>query len=113
MRYRILPRALRSDSLHAWRGVLVAGILGLGVLAAWAFALHVEARRQALREAGRSTEVLAQSVAREHERLVDAARQLLLGLAQRPEIVTSTAAPAPRSWPASFARYRATSISSR
>ena len=88
MRYRILPRALRSDSLHAWRGVLVAGILGLGVLATWAFALHVEARRQALREAGRSTEVLAQSVAREHERLVDAARQLLLGLAQRPEIVT-------------------------
>jgi len=45
MRYRILPRALRSDSLHAWRGVLVAGILGLGVLATWAFALHVEARR--------------------------------------------------------------------
>ena len=42
MRYRILPRALRSDSLHAWRGVLVAGILGLGVLATWAFALHVE-----------------------------------------------------------------------
>ncbi len=88
MRYRILPRALRSDSLHAWRGVFVAGILGLAVLATWAFALHVEARRQALREAGRSTAVLAQSVAREHERLVDAARQLLLGLAQRPEIVT-------------------------
>jgi general secretion pathway protein A len=88
MRYRILPRALRSDSLHAWRGVVVAGILGLGVLALWAIALHSEARRQALREAGRSIEVLAQSVAREHERLVDAARQLLLGLAQRPEIVT-------------------------
>jgi general secretion pathway protein A len=88
MRYRILPRALRHDSLHAWRGVLVAGILGLGVLATWAFALHVEARRHALREAGRSAEVLAQSVAREHERLVDAARQLLLGLAQRPEVVT-------------------------
>jgi general secretion pathway protein A len=88
MRYRILPRALRSASLHAWRGVVVAGILGLGVLATWAFALHVEARRQALRETGRSAEVLAQSVAREHERLVDAARQLLLGLAQRPEIAT-------------------------
>jgi general secretion pathway protein A len=88
MRYRILPRALRKDSLHAWRGVIVAGVLGLGVLATWAFALHVEARRHALREAGRSAEVLAQSVAREHERLVDAARQLLLGLAQRPEIVT-------------------------
>jgi len=88
MRYRILPRALRSASVHAWRGVVVAGILGLGVLATWAFALHVEARRQALRETGRSAAVLAQSVAREHERLVDAARQLLLGLAQRPEIAT-------------------------
>jgi general secretion pathway protein A len=95
MRYRILPRALRPDSVHAWRGVILAGVLGLGVLATWAFALHVEARRQALREAGRSAAVVAQSVAREHERLADAARQLLLGLAQRPEIVTLNRAACP------------------
>jgi hypothetical protein len=39
--------------------------------------------------------VLAQSVAREHERLVDAAQQLLLALAQRPEIVTANRAACP------------------
>jgi general secretion pathway protein A len=91
MRYRILPRSLRSGSLRAWQGVIVAGSLCLLVLAAWAFVLHGEARRQAEREAGRSAAVVAQSVAREHERLVDAARQLLLGLSQRPEIVSANA----------------------
>jgi general secretion pathway protein A len=88
MRYRILPRALRTDSMRAWRGVILAGILGLAALAAWTLALHVEARRQARREAGRSAVVLAQVVAREHERLLDAARQLLLALSQRSEVVT-------------------------
>ena len=95
MRYRILPRALRFHSMHAWRGVVLAGVLGLAVLAAWALVLHIEARRQARREAGRSAAVVAQSVAREHERLLDAARQLLLGLAQRPEVVTANRAACP------------------
>jgi general secretion pathway protein A len=95
MRYRILPRALRPDSVRAWRGVILAGVLGLGALALWASLLHTEARRHARREAGRSAAVVAQSVAREHERLMDAARQLLLALAQRPEIVTANRAACP------------------
>jgi general secretion pathway protein A len=89
MRYRILPRSLRSGSLRSWQGIIVTGSLCLLALAAWAFVLHGEARRQAEREAGRSAAVVAQSVAREHERLVDAARQLLLALSQRPEIVAA------------------------
>jgi general secretion pathway protein A len=88
MRYWILPRTLRTDSVRAWRGVILAGTLGLAALAAWALVLHVEARRHARREAGRSAMVVAQVVAREHERLLDAARQLLLALSQRSEVVT-------------------------
>jgi general secretion pathway protein A len=87
MHYRILPRALRSDSVRAWRGVILAAILALVLLATWALVLHVEARRQAHREAGRGAAVLAQSVAREHERQLDSARQLLLALSQRPEVL--------------------------
>ena len=54
MRYRTLPRALRPDSLHAWRGVVLAW--HPRPRAGWGRGrpLHVEARRQALREAGRS-----------------------------------------------------------
>jgi hypothetical protein len=89
MRYRILPRALRSGSLRAWQGLIVTVSLCLLALAAWAFLVHGEARRQAGREAGRAAAVVAQSVAREHERLLDAARQLLLALSQRPEIVSA------------------------
>jgi hypothetical protein len=59
MHYRILPRALRSDSVRAWRGVILAAILALVLLATWAFVLHVGARRQAQREAGRGAAVLA------------------------------------------------------
>jgi hypothetical protein len=95
MRYRILPRTLRFHSMHAWRGVVLAGVLGLAVLAAWALVLHIEARRQARREGGRGAAFVAQSVAREHERLLDAARQLLLGLAQRPEVVSVNRAACP------------------
>lgn len=87
MRHRILPRALRLDSMHAWRGVVLAGVLGLAVLVAWAVVLHLEARRQGRRQADRNATIVAQSVARENERLLDAARQLLLALSQRPEIV--------------------------
>jgi general secretion pathway protein A len=86
MRYRILPRSLRPDSVRMWRGVVLAGVLGLGVLATWAVLLHGEARRQARREAGRGAAVVAQSVARDHERLLDAAHQLLIALSQRPEL---------------------------
>ncbi|HEU4368361.1 MAG TPA: AAA family ATPase [Methylomirabilota bacterium] len=88
MAYRILPRALRSGSLRAWQGLIFVAALCLLVLGAWAFVVHGEARRQAEREAGRAAAVVAQSVAREHERLLDAARQLLLALSQRPEVVT-------------------------
>ena len=70
----ILPRALRPEGLRMWRGVMAAGVLGLAALVTWAVLLHGEARRQAQREVGRSAAVVAQSVAREHERLVDAAR---------------------------------------
>jgi len=87
MRYRILPRSLRPDGVRTWRGVILACALGLAVLGAWAVMVHGEAHRQAQREAGRGAAVVAQSVAREHERLVDAARQLLLVLSQRPEIL--------------------------
>jgi general secretion pathway protein A len=88
MRYRILPRSLRPDSVRMWRGVVLAGVLALAALGAWALLLHTESRRQARREAGRSAAVVAQSIAREQERLVDGAQQLLLALSQRSEIVT-------------------------
>jgi len=88
MHYRTLPRSLRPDGLRMWRGVVVAGVVGLAALGAWAVLLHGEARRQAQREAGRGAAVVAQSVAREHERLVDAARQLLLVLSQRSEVAS-------------------------
>ncbi len=71
-----------------WRGVVLASVVGLAALAAWAVLLHAEARRQAQREAGRGAAVVAQSVAREHERLLDAARQLLLILSQRSEVAS-------------------------
>jgi len=86
MRYRILPRSLRPEGLRTWRAVILTGVVGLIALGLWAVALHGEARRQAEREAARGAAVVAQSVAREHERLVDGARQLLLALSQRPEL---------------------------
>jgi general secretion pathway protein A len=95
MRYRIHPRARRFDSVRAWRGVVLAVIVALAALILWAVVLHAEARRHALREAGRSAAVLAQSVAREHERRVDSAHQLLLALAQRSEILTAHRAACP------------------
>jgi general secretion pathway protein A len=88
MRHRILPRSLRPDEGRTWRGVFLAGALGLLVLGGWAILVHGEARRQAQREAGRGATAVAQSVAREHERLLDSGRQLLLALSQRPEVVT-------------------------
>jgi general secretion pathway protein A len=91
MRHRLPPRSLRPDGVRMWRGVVLAGVLALAVLVTWALVVHREARRQAQREAGRGAAVVAQSVAREHERLVDVARQLLLALSQRPEIVTANA----------------------
>jgi general secretion pathway protein A len=86
MRYRILPRALRPDTVRTWRGVVVAVAVALVLLVAWVFVMHAGARRQARREAGRSAAIIAQSMAREHERLVDGARQLLLALAQHAEL---------------------------
>jgi general secretion pathway protein A len=84
-------RALPSSGATTWYrvvGVGAAGILALGV---WAFFVHAEARRDALAGAGRSAAVVAQAVARDQERLIDSAQQVLLGLAQRAEILTVNA----------------------
>jgi general secretion pathway protein A len=87
MRYRLPPRALRPEDVRAWRGIVLIAILAVGAPVVLALVLRVEARRQALREAGRGAGALARSIAREHERQLDGARQLLVTLAQRPEIL--------------------------
>jgi len=87
MRYRLLPRALRPEGVRAWRGIILIAILAVGAPVVLALVLRVEARRQALREAGRGAAALARSIAREHERQLDGARQVLVTLAQRPEIL--------------------------
>ena len=89
MVYRLLPRALRPDGVRIWRGVILAALVGLAALGAWTLLLRGEARQQAQREAARGAAVVAQSIAREYERLLDAGRQLLLSLSQRPEIVAT------------------------
>lgn len=87
MRYRLLPRALRPEGVRAWRGIILIAILAVGAPVVLALVLRVEARRQALREASRGAAALARSIAREHERQLDGARQLLVTLAQRPEVL--------------------------
>jgi general secretion pathway protein A len=80
-------RALRESSTITWRTVLVAGGIGLAALVGWISLLHTEARRHAAQEAERSADVVAQAVAREQARLIEASQQLLFGLSQRPEVV--------------------------
>ena len=82
-----LRRALRESSTITWRTVLVAGVIGLAALVGWIALLHTQARRHAAQEAERSADVVAQAVAREQARLIEASQQLLFGLSQRAEVV--------------------------
>jgi hypothetical protein len=68
-------------------------MISLGALAAWVVIVHLEARRLALRDAERNAAVVAHAIAREQERLIDTAKQLLVGLSQRQEVLTANAGP--------------------
>jgi len=83
----LFSRTLRSSSTRAWYRIAGVGGACLVLLGAWAFYVHAEARRQALADAERSAAVVAHAVARDEERLLDSAQQVLLGLARRPEIL--------------------------
>lgn len=66
-------------------------VLALAALAGWTLSTRADARRQAATAAERSASQVAQSVARDQERLIESASQFLMGLAQRPEIQTHDA----------------------
>ena len=68
-------------------------MISLGALAAWVVIVHLEARQLALRDAERNAAVVAHAIAREQERLIDTAKQLLVGLSQRQEVLTANAGP--------------------
>ena len=84
-------RALRESSTITRRTVLVACAIGLTALVAWIILLHTDARRHAAQDAERSADVVAQAVAREQARLIEASQQLLFGLSQRPEVAGARA----------------------
>jgi general secretion pathway protein A len=86
-----LRRALRESSTITRRTIVVAAAIGLTALVAWIVLLHTEARRHSAQEAERSADVVAQAVAREQVRLIEAAQQLLFGLSQRPEVIGARA----------------------
>ncbi|HEV8584813.1 MAG TPA: AAA family ATPase [Methylomirabilota bacterium] len=81
-----LRRALRSSNVSTWRMIVATAAFGLLALVAGVVMLHTEARRRAAEEAERSADIVAQSVAREQERLIEGAQQLLFGLSQRSEV---------------------------
>jgi general secretion pathway protein A len=93
MDYQSFRRSLRSDPLREWRAVIVSAALALIVLGGVAVLIHAQARQHALREAERSAAVVAQSAAREQERLLDAGQQVVLALTKRPEILGAAAEP--------------------
>src|SRR5215470_13040909 len=93
MPHPVLQRSLRQAGLRVWRGVIVAGVISLAALAAWAVLVHNEARHGALKDAERNAAVVVHAIAREQERLIDTAQQLLVGLSQRPEVLSASAAP--------------------
>ena len=68
-------------------------MISLGALAAWVVIVHREARQLALRDAERNAAVVAHAIAREQERLIDTAKQLLVGLSQRQEVLTTNPGP--------------------
>ena len=93
MPHPVFRRSLRQAGLRVWRSVIVAGMISLAALAVWAVLVHGEARRLALRDAESNASVVAHAVAHEQERLIDTAQQLLLGLSQRPEVLTASPGP--------------------
>ncbi len=72
--------------------LLVLALATLAALAGWTLRTRAEARRQAATVVQQSAWQVAQSVARDQERLIESASQLLMGLAQRPEVQTHNAA---------------------
>ena len=91
MDYLSFRRSLRSDPLREWRAVIVSAALALLILGGVAVLIHDQARQHAMREAERSAAVVAQSAAREQERLLDAAQQVVMALTKRPEILAVSA----------------------
>lgn len=75
-----------------WPQFVLVALVTLIALAGWTLYTRAEARRHAATEASRSGSQVAQAVAREHERLIEGARQLLVGLAQRSEVQTHNTA---------------------
>jgi CHASE1-domain containing sensor protein len=64
MSHPVLRRSLRQAGLRVWRGVIVAGVISLAALAAWAVMVNNEARRGALKDAERNAAVVAHAIAR-------------------------------------------------
>jgi len=80
-----------ASRLTPWL-LLVLALATLAALAGWTLRTRAEARRQAATAAQRSASQVVQLVARDQERLIENAHQLLLGLAQRAEVQTHNAA---------------------
>src|SRR5262245_7236317 len=80
----------RARRLPPWLFVVLA-LASVAARAASTLSTRAEGRRQARLAAERSASRAVQSVARDHERLIESATQLLMGLAQRAEIRTRDA----------------------
>ena len=93
MSHPVLRRSLRQAGLRVWRSVIVVGVVSLIALGAWAVIVHREARQIAMRDAERNAAVVAHAIAREQERLIDTAQQLLVGLSQRQEVLSTSPGP--------------------
>jgi len=63
----------------------------LAALAGWTLRTRAEARQEAATVAQRSASQVVQSVARDQERLIESAHQLVMGVAQWPEVQTHDA----------------------
>ncbi len=63
----------------------------LAALAGWTLRTRAEARQEAATVAQRSASQVVQSVARDQERLIESAHQLVMGVAQWPEVQTHNA----------------------
>ena len=81
----------RSFAYKRWRVLLLAATLTVGALAGSAVLMWHEGRALAETAAYRNAAQVALGVARDQERLIETAQQLLVGLAQRREIQTRDA----------------------
>lgn len=84
-----LALPVRDRRRSAWGArvrLLVVGAISVLALLAWTIHVWQGARRHALASARNEVARVAQTVARDQEHLIDSARQLVLGLAQRPEV---------------------------